>query len=100
MALIRNARLAESFSREQIHLDDAGVKLRNLRDVHAERPHRLQWRVDDHCLRGAKWWSHPNRTAFQALLEQGWALGDRHNHAPRFHRMLDQLMGACYLIQR
>src|SRR5690348_15639911 len=24
---------------------------------------------------------------------------DRHNHTPRFHRMLDQLMGACYLIQ-
>src|SRR5579864_436186 len=33
-------------------------------------------------------------------LRQCWELGDRDDHAPRFHWMLDQLMGACYLIER
>src|SRR5215471_11584012 len=61
MALVRNSRFAKGLSGEQIHLNDAGMELRDFRDVHAERPHRLQRRVNDDCLRGAKWWSHPNQ---------------------------------------
>jgi hypothetical protein len=38
-----------------------GVRLEFLR---IERPHRLQWCVNDDCLRGAKWWSHPNCKLF------------------------------------
>src|SRR5215472_8466888 len=41
-----------------------------------------------------------NRNHSQPLLRQGWVLGNRHDHAPRFRRMLDQFMGACDLIER
>jgi len=54
VASVGNSGFAEGFSRKQIHLDDAGLEVRDFRDVHAERPHRLQWCVNDDCLRGAK----------------------------------------------
>src|SRR5215472_619483 len=90
MALVRNSRFAKGLSGEQIHLNDAGMEVRDFRDVHAERPHRLQWRVNDDLLLRAKWrflfWHRSN-------------LGNGDDHAPRLRGMLDQFMGVCNLIQ-
>lgn len=42
MTLIRNACLAERFPFKQIDFEDAGMKLRVFREIHAERPHGFQ----------------------------------------------------------
>jgi len=65
MTLIGHAWLAASLTRKKINLNHAGMELGNLREVHAERPHRLQWRIDDDFLFGSERWLQllpPNQT--------------------------------------
>ena len=61
------------------------MELGDFRDVHAERPHRLQWRVDDECLRGAKWWSHSKSNGFQ--LRYSRASLPRLDYSPEAYMM-------------
>src|SRR5215469_1788212 len=56
MTLIRRAWFAEGLAREKINLDHPRMELRNLRKIHAERPHCFQRRVDDDFLFGSEGW--------------------------------------------
>src|SRR4029077_20987840 len=56
MTLIGRACFAEGLARKKINLDHARMELRDLREIHAERPHRFQRRVDDYCLLGSERW--------------------------------------------
>jgi hypothetical protein len=54
MTLIRRAWFAEGLARKKINLDHARMELRDLREIHAERPHRFQRNVDDDFLLGSE----------------------------------------------
>jgi hypothetical protein len=54
----RRAWFAEGLARKKINLDHARMELRDLREIHAERPHRFQRRVDDDFLLGSERWLH------------------------------------------
>src|SRR6266446_10576406 len=56
MTSIGRAWLAQGFAREKINLDHARMELRDLREIHAERPHRFQRHVDDDLLLGSERW--------------------------------------------
>ena len=56
MTLIGHAWLPQRLTRKKINLNHAGMELWNLREIHAERPHGFQRRVDDHFLFGPEWW--------------------------------------------
>jgi hypothetical protein len=58
-----STRFAECLARKKINLDHPRMELRDLREIHAERPHRIQRRVDDDFLLGSERWlqiSPPN----------------------------------------
>jgi hypothetical protein len=57
MTLVRHAWFAKCFAINQVDLEDARMKLWDFCQIHAERPHRFQWRVDDDLLPGPKRWS-------------------------------------------
>src|ERR1700690_1327928 len=54
MTLIGCARFACGLAGKKIDLDHARMELWDLRQIHAERPHRFQRRVDDDFLSGSK----------------------------------------------
>src|SRR6266851_9563383 len=56
MTLIGRPWFAEGLARKKINLDHARVELRDLREIHAERPHRFQRRADDDFLLGSERW--------------------------------------------
>src|SRR5216684_4411972 len=56
MTSIGRAWFAEGLARKKINLDHARMELRDLREIHAERPHRFQRRVDDDFLLGSERW--------------------------------------------
>src|SRR6266436_4375648 len=56
MTLIGRAWFADGLARKKINLDHARMELRDLREIHAERPHRFQRRVDDDFLLGSERW--------------------------------------------
>ena len=51
-----SACFAEGLARKKINLDHARMELRDLSEIHAERPHRFQRRVDDYFLLGSERW--------------------------------------------
>src|SRR5262249_301369 len=55
MALIRHAWFANCLPIDQNDLRDSRMELRNFRQIHGERPHRFEWRVDDYPLLESKW---------------------------------------------
>ena len=66
MTLIGHARLADGLTRKKINLDHARMELRDLCEIHAERPHCFQRRVDDDFLFGPERWLQlmpPNQRA-------------------------------------
>src|SRR5215469_2911613 len=54
MALIRRAWFADGLAGKKIDLGHARMELGNLREIHAERPHFFQRRVDDDFLPGSE----------------------------------------------
>jgi hypothetical protein len=54
MTSIGRAGVAEGLARIKINLEHA--KIRDLREIHAERPHRFQRRVDNDFLLGSDRW--------------------------------------------
>jgi len=56
MTLIVRAWFAEGFTRKKINLDHARMELRDLREIHAVRPHCFQRHVDDDFLLGSQRW--------------------------------------------
>src|SRR6266568_5369014 len=56
MTLIGRSWFAEGLARKKINLDHARMELRDLREIHAERPHCFQRRVDNDLLLGSKQW--------------------------------------------
>src|SRR5262244_1274453 len=54
MTLIGLAWFAEGLARKKINLDHARMELWDLGEIHAERPHRFQRRVDDDFLLGSE----------------------------------------------
>jgi len=56
MTLIRGTRFTEALAGEKIDFDHSRMELWYLSQIHAERPHRVQWRVDDDfLLRSERW---------------------------------------------
>src|SRR6266496_3956188 len=56
MTSIGHSWFAERLARKKIYLDHARMELRDLREIHAVRPHRFQRRVDDDFLLGSERW--------------------------------------------
>jgi hypothetical protein len=57
MTSIRHAWFAKYFPINKIDLKDTRMELWDFCQIHAERPHCFQWRVDDDRLLGSKRWS-------------------------------------------
>jgi hypothetical protein len=55
VALIGNASASIGGSREQVHLEDARMKVGDLREVHAVSPNSFKRRVDYGLLPGSQW---------------------------------------------
>src|SRR5579864_3033008 len=51
---IRSTRFAKAFSRNQIHLEDTRVELRDFREIHVECPNCFQGRTNGDHLRGTE----------------------------------------------
>jgi hypothetical protein len=54
MASVGDTWFTQCLSINQINLEDARMELRDSAQIHAERPHCFQWRVDDDLLHGSK----------------------------------------------
>src|SRR5215467_10857556 len=54
MALIGHAWFANCFPIDENDLRDPRMELGYFRQIHAERPHRFEWRVDSDPLLGSK----------------------------------------------
>src|SRR5215470_17894046 len=55
MTLIGRAGFPEGLARKKINLDHTRMELRDLREVHAERPNLFQRCVNDNFLPGSEW---------------------------------------------